>query len=100
MANQATQPEIEQAIDDFLAIGATLEGGLRQQLEFDVDGLQRAIGRKFSNEERTKILTQQLPSYRWTFLVSGLEQENFARAIRDLSPAGLERVEATARALT
>jgi len=42
----------------------------------------------------------QLRSYRWTFLVSGLEQENFVRAIRDLSETGLERVRATASALS
>jgi hypothetical protein len=100
LASRASQSEIERAIDDFLSIGATLEGGLQQQLAFDVDGLERSIGRKFSPEERARILEQQLPSYRWTFLVSGLEQENFVRAIRDLSPAGLQRVQATARALS
>ncbi|HET9933124.1 MAG TPA: diiron oxygenase [Polyangiaceae bacterium] len=100
LASRASPAEIEKAVEDFLTIGATLEGGLQQQLAYDLDGLERFIGRKFSTEERIRISAQQLPSYRWTFLVSGLEQENFVRAIRDLSPAGLERVQATARALS
>lgn len=100
LAARATPAEIEKAIDDFLVIGGILEGGLRQQVENDLEALELATGRSFSPEQRARIKTAQLASYRWTFLVSGLEQPNFAKAIRDLSAAGLERVRAAAQALS
>jgi len=100
LAKDATPAQIEAAIDEFLEIGATLEKGLQQQLTFDLDGLQRAIGRALPAVERDAIARQQLPSYRWTFLVSGLEQQNFVGTIGRLSEAGLRRVRSTAQALS
>lgn len=100
LASQATPEEIEKAIDDFLAIGGLLDGGLQQQVKFDVDALEKAVGRTFSNVERKEIEEVQLKSYRWTFLVSGIEQANFSKAISDLSSEGLSRVRAVAAALS
>lgn len=100
LASRAPPAEIERAISEFLAIAATLEGGLQQQLKFDLDGLEKAIGRKFSAEQRQTLAEQQLGSFRWTFLVSGLEQENFVKSIRELSPSGLEQIQRAARALS
>jgi hypothetical protein len=100
LAERASPQEIEKAIDDFLAIGGILEGGLQQQVKYDLAAFELAIGRKLPAEQAARVSAAQLRSYRWTFLVSGLEQENFARAVNDLSPAGLERVRATVRALS
>lgn len=100
LAARATPEEIEKGIDDFLAIGGLLEGGLQQQVKFDVDTLERAIPRKFSAKEREEIEAVQLKSFRWTYLVSGLEHPNFVKAISDLSPAGLGRVREVQEALS
>ena len=100
LASKATPDEIEAAIDEFLGIGGLLDGGLQQQAKFDSVAFEDAANRKLTDDERSWLETQQLRSYRWTFLVSGLEQENFVRAIRDLSETGLERVRATASALS
>lgn len=100
LASRASAAEIERAIGDFLEIGALLDGGLQQQVQFDLDALEAAIRRPLGSAERQQIAEVQLKSYRWTFLVSGLEQENFVRAIGDLHPAGAMRVEQTARALS
>ena len=100
LAERASPQEIEKAIDDFLAIGAILEGGLQQQVKYDLVAFELAIGRKLPAAQAASVSAAQLRSYRWTFLVSGLEQENFAKAVNDLSPAALERVRATARALS
>ena len=100
LAEHASPQEIEKGIDDFLAIGGILEGGLQQQVKYDLAALELAIGRKLPADQAVHLSATQLGSYRWTFLVSGLEQENFVKAVNDLSPAGLERVRATARALT
>jgi hypothetical protein len=100
LASKSTAAEVEQAIDDFLAIGGILDGGLQQQVKYDVEALQRASGRNLSEEDRLWVEAEQLKSYRWTFLVSGLQQENFVRAVRDLSPSGLSRVQDAAKALS
>lgn len=100
LASRATPEEIEKAIDDFLAIGGLLDGGFQQQVRFDIDTLERAIGRKLSPADREEVEFVQLQSYRWTFIVAGLEQPNFARAVSDLSQAGLGRVQDAARALS
>ena len=100
LAERASPQEIEKAIDEFLAIGGILEGGLQQQAKYDLAAFELAIGRKLPAAQAAQVSAVQLRSYRWTFLVSGLEQENFAKAVSELSPAGLERVRATARALS
>ncbi len=100
LAERASPQEIEKAIDEFLAIGGILEGGLQQQAKYDLAAFELAIGRKLPVAQAASVSAAQLRSYRWTFLVSGLEQENFAKAVSELSPAGLERVRATARALS
>ncbi len=100
LASTATAEEIERAIDDFLKIGSVLESSLQQQVQFDLGNLERAIGRTLSEAQRQEVAAAQLKSYRWTFLVSGLEQANFVKAVGDLSLAGLGRVREVARALS
>lgn len=100
LARQASAEQIEKAVDDFLSIGALLDGGLQQQVKLDLDTLERAIQRKLSTTERDEIANIQLKSYRWTFLVSGLEHPNFSKAVADLSASGWARVQEVARALS
>ncbi len=100
LAGRSTPQEIELAIDDFLKIGGLLESSLQQQVKFDLATLEKAIGRTLSAPQRAEIEAVQLKSYRWTFLVSGLEQTNFVKAVGELSAAGLRRVQDVARALS
>ncbi len=64
------------------------------------NALEKAIGRTLSTTQRDEIRKVQLGSYRYTFLVSGIEQKNFAAALKDLSTAGAARVNAAAAALS
>jgi hypothetical protein len=100
ISSLASPQEIDKAIDEFLAIGGILDEGLQAQVKFDIKALERASGRTFTESEKQDIEQVQLASYRHTFLVSGLQQENFLRAVRDLSVSGAERVQAAARALS
>jgi len=100
LASTASRAEIEQAFSEFLEIGQLLDGGLAQQVKFDAVALQKASGRRLSEPEIAELEASQLKSYRYTFLVSGLEQENFVRTIRELSPEGSARVRETALALS
>lgn len=100
LAERATPAEIEAAIDQFLQIGGLFDAAFQQQVQFDLDALQTAIGRTLSAAELEEVRTTQIGSYRYTFLVSGLEQKNFAQAVRDLSVQGADRVKAAAAALS
>jgi para-aminobenzoate N-oxygenase AurF len=100
LAERAPPAEVDAAIEEFLAIGGILEGGLRQQVEFDLTALEKAIGRSLPEAEKQNIREVQIRSYRYTFLVSGLEQKNFVEAIASLSARGLENIKATAAALS
>ncbi len=100
LADRATPAQVDTAIEDFLKIGGILEGGLRAQVDFDVIALEKASGRSFPAAEKQDIRERQIQSYRYTFLVSGLEQKNFVETVAALSPRGLEKVKATAAALS
>src|ERR1044071_6736304 len=46
LAEGRSEEQIDQAIDEFFEIGAFLDGGLKQQAEFNLDALEKVIGRK------------------------------------------------------
>src|SRR3954454_13688548 len=70
-----TEEEIQKAIDEFFEIGAFLDAGLKQQAGFNLDALERAIGRKL--EDREAIEEQQHQAARWTYIGSGMIHERF-----------------------
>ena len=80
-------------------IGKLLDGGLQTQVRMDIESLQTAIGRTFTAAEREEIEREQVKSYRWTFLLSGMTHPNFDRSLRELSRDGHQRVGELARAI-
>jgi hypothetical protein len=94
---QACTPEqIDAAVDEYAKIGALLDGGLMQQVAFDLEAFERASGRVLSEEERDGFLAVQRQATRWTFLGSGMTHENFLATLGSLSPGGRSHVEALA----
>jgi len=91
--------KIEAGIDDYMDIGKLLDGGLQTQVRMDVESLQTATGRVFTPAEREEIEREQVRSYRWTFLLSGMTHPNFDRSLRELSVDGHRRVGELARAI-
>ncbi|HKY05244.1 MAG TPA: hypothetical protein VJQ56_10160, partial [Blastocatellia bacterium] len=75
-----------------------LDSGLMMQVEFDLDCLKRASGRDFSESEQDRIRKSQQQAVRWTFLGSGMVNENFLGSLERLSPAARARVEQVAPA--
>jgi hypothetical protein len=92
--------ERDQAIGELLALGAAIDDLLAQQVEMDIDTLERAAHRAFAGAEREDIRVHQQHAYRWTFLVSGLEHPNFLRIVSELSTTGPERLAQAAAALS
>ncbi len=91
--------EREQAIDELLALGTAVDGLLAQQVELDIDSLERAADRSLSDAERSEIRAAQQRAYRWTFLVSGLEHPNFTEIVDALTRDGREKIDTAAVAL-
>jgi hypothetical protein len=99
VAGDLTADQREQAVDGLLELGGAVDGLLAQQVELDIDALQAATGRSFTEPERNEIRTHQQRAYRWTFLVSGLQHPNFVRILEQLTAGGAEKVAQAATAL-
>ena len=81
---------IDAAIDAFFEIGAFLDGGLRQQAEFNVAALESLADRSFA--DRTAIIEQQHQAARWTYLGSGMVHPRFVATLEQLSPTAARRI--------
>jgi hypothetical protein len=89
----------EAAVDELLELGGAIDGLLAQQIELDIGSLEAATGRRFSDPDKEQIREHQRRSYRWTFLVSGLEHPNIVRIVDQLTGAGGAKIAGAAKAL-
>jgi hypothetical protein len=95
-----TAAQRDQAIDQLLELGGAVDDLLGQQVELDIDALQQAIGRTFTDVEKDEIRARQRRAYRWTFLVSGLQHPNFVRIVEQLTDTGTDKLANAAQALS
>src|SRR3954454_21734729 len=70
LAAGRSEQQIDQAIDEFFEIGAFLDEGLGTQGGFNIDALEKLIGRKV--EDRDALHAQQHQAARWTYIGSGM----------------------------
>jgi hypothetical protein len=99
IAQTMNEQEVQQGVDDYLAIGGMLDGGLAQQMEMDLASFMRATGRKLSESEAACYRTVQQRSYRQTFLSSGMRHERFQSILTAISPEGAKKVAEVAEVL-
>jgi hypothetical protein len=85
-----TEEQIDKAVDEFFEIGAFLDGGLKVQAGFNLDALEKAIGRKI--EDREAMIEQQHQAARWTYIGSGMVHERFKATLENLSPNAAKRI--------
>jgi hypothetical protein len=85
-----TEEQIDKAIDEFFEIGGFLDEGLKTQAGFNLDALEKTIGRKVEN--RDEILAQQHQAARWTYIGSGMVHERFQDALNAISRRAAERI--------
>lgn len=98
---RAGGPEaVAQGFSDFAAIGNMVDALLQQQVQFDLEALEAASGRKLGASERQDIAAAQLRAHRYSFLVSGLLQKNFQATVEQLSPAAAEAIRGMAQQLS
>ncbi len=96
LAEGRSQAELEKALSGYLEIGGFIDGGLRQQAEFNLENLQMSTGRTLTKDERAEFTTKQHQALRWTFLGSGMTHPNFLATIERLSPPLRQRLEQVA----
>ena len=85
-----TEEQIQKAIDEFFEIGGFLDDGLKQQAEFNLNALEKAIGRKV--EDRETLLAQQHQAARWTYIGSGMVHERFQDTLQSMSRSAADRI--------
>jgi hypothetical protein len=93
-----SEQEIERAVNEYLEIGMFLDGGLKQQVEFDLESFERATDRKLTESERQQFIEAQQKANRWTYLGSGMTHPNFLATLENLQPAARQRIEQVAPA--
>jgi len=98
LAEKAGPAKVLEAVEEFLAIGAFIDGGLGQQVQLDLAALEAAIGRRLTDVQRALFTERQHQAQRWTFLGSALANQGFLRALGEISPAGRARLEEVAPA--
>jgi hypothetical protein len=92
LAASCDERQIEQAVDGYLEIAGMFDGAFKQQAAFDLDALQRAVGRTFTADEAERITAVQHQAMRWTYLGSGISHPNFLRSVQELSQAQAARL--------
>lgn len=93
LAKGRTEEEIMKGVEEYIEIGGFIDGGLKQQVEFDLDSFERATGRKLTDAEKDKFRSVQLQANRWTYLGTGMTHEKVLATLESLTPKARQRIE-------
>ena len=85
--------EIERGFSDYADIGALIDGGIPQQIEFDLQALQRAAGRNLSEAEQEQFRAIQRQALRWTYIGSAMTHPQFLQTVGEISPDARTKIE-------
>ncbi|HSE20608.1 MAG TPA: diiron oxygenase [Pyrinomonadaceae bacterium] len=92
--------EIDRGISDYWAIGVLIDSGIPQQVEFDLQALQRAAGRTFSEAEQEQFRAVQRQAQRWTYLGSAMTHPQFLQTVGEISADARTQIEEMAQAFS
>lgn len=98
MAAAATAAEIAQAFDDYGKIGAFIDDGLKQQVEFNIDAFETAAVGRLIKRHRERVADALLKGMRWTYLGTGMTHPNFLATVEKIRPEARAQIEAMAPA--
>jgi hypothetical protein len=93
LIDKRSAKEIEKGMSDYAAIGALIDGGLSQQVEFDMQALQRAAGRNLSETQQEQFRAIQRQALRWTYLGSAMTHPKFLQTVGEISPGARRQIE-------
>lgn len=95
LARSTPSDAVKQAVDEFFEIGTFLDQGLAQQVQFNLDALERASARALP--DRQEIAEQQLEAARWTYIGSGVNHPKFLELVLRTAPEEGKRILEAAR---
>ncbi|HKS09404.1 MAG TPA: diiron oxygenase [Pyrinomonadaceae bacterium] len=98
LTDNLTDADVEKGISDYASIGGMFDGGFKQQVEFDLQALQRATGRILNKVEQEQFRTIQLQALRWTYLGSAMTHPNFLATVGEFSANVRKQIEEMAPA--
>lgn len=90
----------ETAIDELLEIGGAFDGLLKAQVDLDLESLERLANRRLPEVAKDHIRAAQHRAYRYTFLVSALQNPRFCGMVASLTETGAAKIAAAATALS
>lgn len=93
LAAERSESEIMHGVEDYIAIGGFIDGGLAQQVEFDRESFIRATGRQLTDVENEEFRQVQRQANRWTYLGTGMTHEKVLETLESLIPKARQRVE-------
>jgi hypothetical protein len=98
VASTASDDEIDQAFQEYAAIGEFLDQGIQQQAEFNVESFVNATGRQLSKSQRGEMTAAVLKGMRWTYLGTGMTHPNFLGTVDEIKPEARKQIEEMAPA--
>jgi hypothetical protein len=98
VASTSSQDEIDQAFQEYAAIGQFLDQGIQQQAEFNVESFIKVTGRQLSKSQRDEMTTAVLKGMRWTYLGTGMTHPNFLATVEEIKPEARNQIEEMAPA--
>ncbi|HEU5236022.1 MAG TPA: hypothetical protein VFU37_02705 [Pyrinomonadaceae bacterium] len=93
LAQGRTEEEIMKGVEEYIEIGGFIDGGLKQQVEFDLVSFERATGSKLTDAEKDEFRSVQLQANRWTYLGTGMTHEKVLATLESLTPKARQRIE-------
>jgi len=98
LAAGRSEEEIMRGVEEYIEIGGFIDGGLAQQVEFDLDSFERATGRQLTDVEKEEFRSLQLQANRWTYLGTGMTHEKVLETLASLTPKARQRIESISSA--
>jgi hypothetical protein len=93
LVSEASPAAVEKAVEEYFGILVAFDGLLAKQVGMDLESVQAATGRQFTEAEAREIRDAQLRSYRMDFLTTGMTNPTFATVMAGLAPSVRERLE-------
>jgi len=88
-----SEEERMRGVDEYIEIGGFIDGGLKQQVEFDLSSFEQATGRTLTDAEKDEFRRVQLRANRWTYLGTGMTHEKVLETLESLTPKARRKVE-------
>jgi DNA-binding Lrp family transcriptional regulator len=73
--------ELDQAVTDLIDLVGAVDGLLQLQTRADADYFMRVSDGSFSADQAERILAGVLVAYRWQYIVSGVQEPRFSKAL-------------------